>query len=48
MDDDEIMRQINAKAGGDDDLDNELAGLEAELEKEEGKKQGSDDELAAL
>ena len=48
MDDDEIMRQINARAGGGDDLDDELAGLEAELEKEEGKKQDSDDELAAL
>ena len=48
MDDDEIMRQINARAGGGDDLDDELAGLEAELEKEEGKKNDSDDELAAL
>ena len=48
MDDDEIMRQINAKAGGDGDIEDELAGLEAELEKEEGKKQNSDDELAAL
>ena len=48
MDDDEIMRQINARAGGTDDLDDELAGLEAELEKEEGKKKDSDDELAAL
>ncbi len=42
------MRQINAKAGADDDLDDELAGLEEELAKEEGKKQDSDDELAAL
>ena len=48
MDDDEIMRQINARAGGADDIDKELAGLEAELEKEEGKKKDSDDELAAL
>ena len=49
MEDDEIMRQINAKAtGNDDDLDNELAGLEDEIEKEEGKQQNSDDELANL
>ena len=48
MDDDEIMKQINARAGGGGDLDDELADLEAEIEKEEGKKQDSDDELAAL
>ena len=49
MDDDEIMKQINSKAAqNDDDLDNELAGLEAEIENEDGKKQDSDDELANL
>jgi len=49
MDDDEIMKQINAKASiKDDDLDDELAGLEAEIENEDGKKQDSDDELANL
>ena len=50
MDDEEIMRQINAKGNaGDADLEDELAGLEAELEKEENKpKNDSDDELANL
>ena len=49
MDDDEIMKQINSKAAqNNDDLDDELAGLEAEIEKEDGKKQNSDDELANL
>ena len=48
-DDDEIMKQINSKAAqNDDDLDDELAGLEAEIEKEDGKKKDSDDELANL
>ena len=50
MDDDEIMRQINERGGGGgyNDIDDEMAALEAELASESKGKKTEDDELLAL
>ena len=50
MDDDEIMRQINAKGGegGYNDVDDDLAALEAEVAAENKGTKTEDDELLAL